>query len=151
VNAVKKIIFDLTAILALLTIAHASSTTTLLAPFVGIWSNSQDGCKKLKQGILDEMITVEASQFGIVEITTAGIDSLYSSGSMSRCSFAQGKTRKSGEKIIAPAFCVDDDRNSEPTVNLIFSPISSTKIQMQYGAVGEDFKSDYYIKVLCRW
>jgi hypothetical protein len=26
--------------------AHAASTTRLLAPFVGIWSNTQEGCKK---------------------------------------------------------------------------------------------------------
>jgi hypothetical protein len=27
---------------------QAASTTMLLAPFVGIWSNTQEGCKKLK-------------------------------------------------------------------------------------------------------
>jgi hypothetical protein len=152
-HPLKKTAFALTAILALASTAHAASTTRLLAPFVGIWSNTQEGCKKLKQGTLDKMDTHHATQFGIVEVTTSGVDWIYTSGGMARCSFAQGKTRTNGKQIIAPVFCdgAEDDNNSEPRMNIVFSTISSTAMHTQYVATDEDFQSDYYTKVRCRY
>jgi hypothetical protein len=153
-NTLNKTAFALIAILTFASTAHAASTTRLLAPFVGIWSNTQEGCKKLKQGALDKMDTHHATQFGIVEVTTSGVDWIYTSGGLARCSFAQGKTRTNGKQIIAPVYCdggAEDDNNSETRMNIVFSTISSTAMHMQYVATDEDFQSDYYTKVRCRY
>jgi hypothetical protein len=135
---------------------QAASTTTLLAPFVGIWSNTQEGCKMLKQGALDKMDIHHATQFGIVEVSTKGVDWIYTSGGVARCSFAQDKTRADGKQIIAPIFCAasdgdmrDGDTNSEPHMNMVFSAISTTAMHMQYIA-DDGNKSEYYTKVRCR-
>ncbi len=151
-NTLKKTAYALTTIVALASIAYAASTTVLLAPFVGIWSNTEEGCKKLKQGALDKMDTHHATQFGIVEVTTKGVDWIYTSGGMARCSFAQGKTTTNGKQIIAPVFCdeAEDDNNGETHMNIVFSIISSTAMHMQYIGTDEDFHSDYYTKVRCR-
>lgn len=50
-------------VLALIVSSAVHAQTKEIAPFVGIWSNTQEGCKKLINGELDKMDTVHSTYF----------------------------------------------------------------------------------------
>ena len=144
-NMIRKTTMLATAIAALgLTgPVHAKSTARLLAPFVGIWSNTEMGCQLLKQGKLDKMDTAHATRFGILEISTNGLDWIYSSGSFARCAFIQGETKVVGKQIIAPA-CCDCAGDSSTANERIFIASAGSKMEILY-----EFRSWSATKIRC--
>ena len=132
-------------VLALIVSSAVHAQTKEIAPFVGIWSNTQEGCKKLIDGELDKMDTVHSTYFGILEVSTVGIDYLYSSGGFARCSFRLEEIKKEGKRVIAPVFCESggEDEKSPPHM-IVFTPISPTAMHI-------DFEGAHGTKVRCRY
>lgn len=73
-----------------------------LVPFTGIWAESAKGCDLLTSGELSKMPRSKSSNFGAIEISTRGVEWLYSAAS---CSFDGGRQSKQGPTIIIPATC----------------------------------------------
>jgi hypothetical protein len=91
--------------------------TSLLTPFVGVWSDSKTGCRLLTQGRLDKMSTAEASRFGVVEISMKGIDWLYNSGT-TQCEFKAGEPKMAGHKVLVPAICSYKGEDTPESISL---------------------------------
>lgn len=126
------------------------SDAQLLTPFVGIWSDSKKGCKLYKNGTLDKRDIHYARCFGILEISSRGLDWLYSTGSTNWCSFVPGSARIRGNGVIVPVVCGSDTRVSPNPGNYLvtFMRVVS-RLRIRYQHVDYPSSATDYTKVKC--
>lgn len=94
-----------------------SEQISLLAQFSGVWVDTNRACKLLRQGELDRMSSADASAFNVIEISTKGIEWLYSSGT-AECSFNRSEATMLAHHVAVPAICKFKGAASKETILL---------------------------------